>query len=73
MDSLISAASVVAAGLSVGLAAIGPGIGQGQAAGAAVEGIARQLGGNVQRLTVCKSTGRQSKKIVIEYDINETK
>jgi F-type H+-transporting ATPase subunit c len=42
MDSLISAASVVAAGLSVGLAAIGPGIGQGQAAGAAVEGIARQ-------------------------------
>jgi F-type H+-transporting ATPase subunit c len=42
MDSLISAASVVAAGLSVGLDAIGPGIGQGQAAGAAVEGIARQ-------------------------------
>lgn len=42
MDSLISAASVVAAGLSVGLAAIRPGIGQGQAAGAAVEGIARQ-------------------------------
>lgn len=42
MDSLISAASVIAAGLSVGLAAIGPGIGQGQAAGAAVEGIARQ-------------------------------
>ena len=42
MDSLISAASVVAAGLSVGLAAIGPGIGQGQAACAAVEGIARQ-------------------------------
>jgi F-type H+-transporting ATPase subunit c len=42
MDSLISAASVVAAGLSVGLAAIGPGIGQGQAAVAAVEGIARQ-------------------------------
>ena len=42
MDSLISAASVVAAGLSGGLAAIGPGIGQGQAAGAAVEGIARQ-------------------------------
>ena len=38
-----------------------------------IEGIARQLGGNVQRLTVCKSTGRQSKKIVIEYDINETK
>ena len=34
MDSIISAASVVAAGLSIGLAAIGPGIGQGQAAAA---------------------------------------
>jgi F-type H+-transporting ATPase subunit c len=42
MDSLISAASVIAAGLSVGLAAIGPGIGQGQAASSAVEAIARQ-------------------------------
>lgn len=42
MDSVISAASVVAAGLAVGLAAIGPGIGQGEAAGAALEGIARQ-------------------------------
>jgi F-type H+-transporting ATPase subunit c len=42
MDPIISAASVIAAGLSVGLAAIGPGIGQGQAAGATVEGIARQ-------------------------------
>ena len=42
MNPIIAAASVVAAGLSVGLAAIGPGIGQGQAAGAAVEGIARQ-------------------------------
>merc|ERR1711990_483692 len=42
MDPIISAASVVAAGLSVGLAAIGPGIGQGQAAGATAEGIARQ-------------------------------
>ena len=42
MDSIIAAASVIGAGLSVGLAAIGPGIGQGQAAGAAVEGIARQ-------------------------------
>ena len=30
MDSIISAASVIAAGLSIGLAAIGPGIGQEQ-------------------------------------------
>jgi F-type H+-transporting ATPase subunit c len=32
----------IAAGLAIGLAAIGPGIGQGNAAGQAVEGIARQ-------------------------------
>jgi len=42
MDSIVSAASVIAAGLAIGLAAIGPGIGQGNAAGQAVEGIARQ-------------------------------
>ena len=42
MDSLVAAASVIAAALAVGLAAIGPGIGQGNAAGQAVEGIARQ-------------------------------
>ena len=42
LDSITSAASVVAAGLAVGLAAIGPGIGQGTASGGAVEGIARQ-------------------------------
>ena len=38
-----------------------------------IEGITRQLGGNVQRLTVRNSMGRQSKQIVIEYDINEIK
>ena len=32
MDPLVSAASVLAAALAVGLAAIGPGIGQGNAA-----------------------------------------
>jgi F-type H+-transporting ATPase subunit c len=42
MDPLISVASVIAARLSVGLASIGPGIGQGTATGQAVEGIARQ-------------------------------
>ncbi|KAJ4825615.1 hypothetical protein Tsubulata_039186 [Turnera subulata] len=42
MNPLISSASVIAAGLAVGLASIGPGIGQGTAAGQAVEGIARQ-------------------------------
>ena len=42
MNPLICAASVVGAGLAIGLGAIGPGIGQGTAAGQAVEGIARQ-------------------------------
>ena len=42
MNPIVSAASVVASGLAVGLAAIGPGIGKGSAAAQAVEGIARQ-------------------------------
>jgi F-type H+-transporting ATPase subunit c len=42
VDSIISAASVIAAAIAVGFAGLGPGIGQGNAAGQAVEGIARQ-------------------------------
>lgn len=42
MDSIVSAASVIAAAFAVGFAGIGPGIGQGNAAGQAIEGIARQ-------------------------------
>ncbi|KAJ7520801.1 hypothetical protein O6H91_19G023500 [Diphasiastrum complanatum] len=42
MNPLIFVASVIAAGLAVGLASIGPGVGQGTVAGQAVEGIARQ-------------------------------
>ncbi len=42
MDPIIAAASVIAAALAVGLAAIGPGFGQGNASGEAVSGIARQ-------------------------------
>jgi F-type H+-transporting ATPase subunit c len=42
MNPTIAAASVIAAALAVGLASIGPGIGQGSAASSAVEGIARQ-------------------------------
>ena len=41
-DSIISAASVIAAALAIGFAGIGPGIGQGNASARAVEGIARQ-------------------------------
>jgi len=43
MSPIIAGASVLAAGLAVGIASIGPGIGQGTAAGQAVEGIARNL------------------------------
>jgi F-type H+-transporting ATPase subunit c len=39
MNPIISGASVIAAGLAIGLAAIGPGIGQGAAAAQAVEGL----------------------------------
>nr|YP_009568940.1 ATP synthase CF0 subunit III [Physena sessiliflora]YP_009569481.1 ATP synthase CF0 subunit III [Physena madagascariensis]QBC68911.1 ATP synthase CF0 subunit III [Physena madagascariensis]QBC68987.1 ATP synthase CF0 subunit III [Physena sessiliflora] len=42
MNPQVSAASVIAAALSVGLATIGPGLGQGNAAGQALEGISRQ-------------------------------
>ncbi|KAI5420402.1 hypothetical protein KIW84_044261 [Lathyrus oleraceus] len=42
MNPLIVAASVIAAGLAVGLASIGPGVGQGTAAWQAIEGIVRQ-------------------------------
>ena len=41
-DSLVGGLSPVAAGLAVGLAAIGPGIGQGHAAAYSVEAIGRQ-------------------------------
>lgn len=41
-NQLVASCSVLAARLSVGLAAIGPGLGQGTAAGYAMEGIARQ-------------------------------
>ena len=33
--------------------------------------ITGELGGEMHRLTTVNSTGRQSKKIVIEYDIVE--
>ncbi len=42
MDSITSAASVVAAGLAVGIGSIGTGLGQVNAAQGAVEGIASQ-------------------------------
>jgi hypothetical protein len=41
-DSFLTGMSALSAGIAVGLAAIGPGLGQGTSAGYAVEGIARQ-------------------------------
>ena len=41
-QDLILAASAIGAGLSVGIAAIGPGIGEGFSAGKAVEALGRQ-------------------------------
>tara|TARA_Y100001970_G_scaffold82118_2_gene103962 strand:+ start:239 stop:388 length:150 start_codon:yes stop_codon:yes gene_type:complete len=38
-----------------------------------LNGITEKLGGTIQRLTTFDSTGRKSKKIVIEYDIKEKK
>ena len=32
-----------------------------------------ELGGDIQHATTYDSTGRQSKKIVIEYDVNQKK
>lgn len=42
MNPVIAGASVLGAGLAIGLGSIGPGIGQGSASAQAVEGIARQ-------------------------------
>jgi F-type H+-transporting ATPase subunit c len=42
MDPLTSAASVLSAALAIGLGSLGPGLGQGNAAAAAMEGLARQ-------------------------------
>lgn len=42
MDPMVASASVLAAALAIGLSSIGPGFGQGNASGQAVEGIARQ-------------------------------
>ncbi|KAE9610931.1 ATP synthase subunit c [Lupinus albus] len=44
MNPLISAASVIADGLAIGLASIRSGVGKVTVAGQAVEGIARQPG-----------------------------
>ena len=37
-----------------------------------IEELAILLNGSASRFTSCNSTGRQSKKIVIEYDVTNT-
>ncbi|KAK4833148.1 hypothetical protein QYF36_009284 [Acer negundo] len=81
MNPLISAASVIAAGLAVGLASIGPGVGQGTAAGQAVEGIARQpeaegkireelQGGAIQRLEKARARLRKVEREADQFRVN---
>ena len=41
-DAIVKAACAIGAGLSMGLGAIGPGIGEGNVVGKALEGMARQ-------------------------------
>ena len=41
-NSVVASLSVLGSAIAIGLAALGPGIGQGNAAAQAVEGIARQ-------------------------------
>ena len=38
-----------------------------------IEGLAQDLGGEVHQTSTLNSTGRTSKKIVIQYDIKNTK
>jgi F-type H+-transporting ATPase subunit c len=71
MNPIICAASVIGAGLAIGLGAIGPGIGQGTAAGKAIEGLARQpeAEGKI-RGTLLLSLGAELEK---SYRINNFK
>ncbi|KAK6768958.1 hypothetical protein RDI58_033804 [Solanum bulbocastanum] len=81
MNPLIAAASVIAAGLAVGLASIGPGVGQGTAAGQAVEGIARQpeaegkireelRGGAIEQLEKARSRLRKVETEAEQFRVN---
>jgi len=63
-DAIVKAACALGAGLSMGLGAIGPGIGEGNAVGKALEGMARQpeMSGTLRStmilgVAMCESTG----------------
>lgn len=74
MNPIICAASVIGAGLAIGLGAIGPGIGQGTAAGKAIEGLARQpeAEGKI-RGTLLLSLGAELKKLYRIYNFKNYK
>ena len=38
-----------------------------------IEELATLLGGTCQRITTANSMGRQSKKLVVEYDVTDNK
>ena len=63
-DAIVKAACALGAGLSMGLGAIGPGIGEGNVVGKALEGMARlpEMSGTLRStmilgVAMCESTG----------------
>lgn len=71
-DAIVKAACAIGAGLSMGLGAIGPGIGEGNVVGKALEGMARQpeLSGSLRStmilgVAMCESTGIYSLVIAL--------
>ncbi|KAF3654008.1 30S ribosomal protein S2, chloroplastic [Capsicum annuum] len=81
MNPLISATSIIAAGLDVGLASIGPGFGEGNAAGQAIEGISRQpeaegkireelRGGTIEQLEKSRSHLRKVETEAEQFRVN---
>ena len=71
-DAIVKAACALGAGLSMGLGAIGPGIGEGYVVGKALEGMARQpeMSGTLRStmilgVAMCESTGIYSLVIAL--------
>ena len=71
-DAIVKAACALGAGLSMGLGAIGPGIGEGNVVGKALEGMARQpeMSGTLRStmslgVAMCESTGIYSLVIAL--------
>ena len=71
-DAIVKAACALGAGLSMGLGAIGPDIGEGNVVGKALEGMARQpeMSGTLRStmilgVAMCESTGIYSLVIAL--------